>query len=351
LPLLARGLRERGHDQLVASPDDSPLAERARQFGFRVVTFSRRNPLAATIRELRREIARSGVEVLHAHDGRAQTLSALASIGSRAKRVATRRVTFMPGGLSPRIGLHRIQYGPTCDAIVAVSDFIRGLLVRSGIPAAKIAVIRDGIEIPEQLPDANGRALARAQWGLEPGAFAMGHVGAFTPEKGQDVLLEAFLQFKRSAPGDARLLLAGDGPERRAPRISGLLAKAGDGVRWVGWIEDLAPFFAALDLYAMPSRAEGLGSSALLAMAQGLPVVASRVGGLPEVVDEGRTGWLVPPESPADLARALADAASDLRRLKQFGGRARERALRFSSDIMIRQTESLYLRLTQVEFP
>ena len=347
--LLARALRERGHGQLVACPDDSSLGQRARQFGFRVVTFSRRNPLPATIRELRREIARSGFEVLHAHDGRGQTLSALASIGSGAKRVATRRVTFMPAGLGPKMGWHRLQYGPTCDAIIAVSDFIRDLLVRSGIPAAKIAVIRDGIEIPAQLPDARVSALSRVKWGLDPEAFVVGHVGAFTPEKGQDVLLEAFLRFTPPASRRARLLLAGDGPERRSPRVSGLLTKAGDSVRWVGWIEDLAPFFAALDLYAMPSRAEGLGSSALLAMAHGLPVVASRVGGLPEVVEEGRTGWLVPPDSPGDLADALADAASHPQRLRQFGEQARERAAGFSSDIMIGQTESVYLRLTQAE--
>lgn len=314
-----------------------------------MVTFSRGGPLRATVRELRREIERSGFEVLHAHDGRSQTLSALASIGSGAKRVATRRVTFMPGGLGPRIGLHRLQYGPTCDAIVAVSDFIRDLLVRSGIAAAKIAVIRDGIEIPERLPDASMRARARVKWGLDPETFVIGHVGAFTPEKGQDVLLEAFLRSKAPALGNAQLLLAGDGPERGSPRIRGLLDKAGDSVRWVGWIEDLAPFFGALDLYVMPSRAEGLGSSALLAMAHGLPVVASRVGGLPEVVDEGKTGWLVPPDSPADLAGALADAASDRERLRQFGARARERAATFSSDIMISQTESLYFRLTQAE--
>jgi glycosyltransferase involved in cell wall biosynthesis len=345
--MLARGLRERGHDQLIACPSDSPLGERARREGFRVVTFSRDGRLRGTVRELRHEIERSGHQVLHAHDGRSQTLSALASIGFRAKRVATRRVTFMPGGLGPRIGLHRLQYGPTCDAIVAVSEFIRDLLVSSGIAPAKITVIRDGVEIPGQLPDAVMRARARVKWGLDPKAFVIGHAGAFTPEKGQDVLLEAFLRFDAPTPRSARLLLAGDGPERGSTRINGLLDRAGDSMRWVGWIEDLAPFFAALDLYVMPSRAEGLGSSALLAMAHGLPVVASRVGGLPEVVDEGKTGWLVPPDSPADLAGVLATAASDPQRLKQFGERGRQRAAEFSSDIMIQHTESLYVRLTQ----
>ncbi len=349
LLLLARGLRERGHSQLIACPDDAPLAERARQEGFRAVTFNRgAGPLPA-LRELRGQVSRAGFEIVHAHDGRSQTLSALASLGLGTKRVATRRVMFMPGSLGLTIGLHRLQYGPACDAIVAVSDFIRDLLVRSGIAPAKITVIRDGIEIPARLPDAASRADARRRWGFDPEAFVIGHVGAFTPEKGQDVLLEALLRSNAPLLGSAQLLLGGDGPERGSPRMAGLLGKAGDRVRMTGWIEDLTAFFAALDLYVMPSRAEGLGSSALLAMAHGLPVAASRVGGLPEVVEDGRTGWLVHPDSPADLAAALAAAAFDRERLRHFGEHARERAAAFSSDIMVRQTESLYLGLTRAE--
>lgn len=348
LLLLARGLRARGHDQLIACPEDSPLAERARQDGLSVIALSRGASLLGQIKHLRREVRRAGTQVVHAHDGRSQTWSALSSLGLEVKRIATRRVTFMPGGLGPKIGLHRLQYGPTCDAVVAVSEFIRELLVRSGIASAKIAVIRDGIEIPAVLPDESARARARQRWNVDPDAFVIGHVGAFTPEKGQDVLVQAFLQFMTSAPGGpagAMLLLAGEGPERSSSRVAELLARAGNRVRLTGGIEDLTPFFAALDIYAMPSRAEGLGSSALLAMAHGLPVIASRVGGLPEAVDEGCTGWLVTPGSPPNFAAALADAASDRQRLTLFGGHARARAEAFSSDIMISQTESLYFRL------
>jgi glycosyltransferase involved in cell wall biosynthesis len=97
----------------------------------------------------------------------------------------------------------------------------------------------------------------------------------------------------------------------------------------------------------MPSRAEGLGSAALVAMAQGVPVVASRVGGLPEVVEEGETGWLVPPGSPQALADAITHAASDPERLREMGNKARQRALQFSSTLMVELTEALYLRLAR----
>jgi glycosyltransferase involved in cell wall biosynthesis len=228
--------------------------------------------------------------------------------------------------------------------VITVSGFIRDILVSSGIAWRKIELIPDGIEIPLDLPDASMRAQARREWGLDSEAFVIGHAGAFTAEKGQDVLLQAFLQAAAVMPG-AQLLLAGVGPLRDSPKFSALLGKAQGRARLLGWMEDLTPFFAAIDLYVMPSRAEGLGSSALLAMAHGLPVAASRVGGLSEVVEEGRTGWLVPPDSPPAFAEILVTVASDRDRLRRWGLRGRERACAFGSDIMVSRTEALYRRL------
>jgi len=95
----------------------------------------------------------------------------------------------------------------------------------------------------------------------------------------------------------------------------------------------------------MPSRAEGLGSSTLIAMAHGLPVVATRVGGLPEIVESGRTGWLVDPESPQALAAVVRCTASDRARLRDFGVQARKRAQQFSSDKMVERTKAFYDRV------
>jgi len=281
---------------------------------------------------------------LHAHDGRSQTVSALASFGLPVARVATRRVAFMPQGLWRTLRTHRLQYGPACDAIIAVSGFIRDLLVQSGIRASKIEVISDGVEIPSALPDCAARAQARRNWGLDPDEFVMGHAGAFTPEKGQDILLEAFLEAcgRMAKP---RLLLVGDGPLRGSTAIVESLRRTAGRARIIDFMEDLSPFFAAIDVYVMPSRSEGLGSSALLAMAHGIPVIASRAGGLSEVVAEDETGWLVRPESPSALADALIRAASNREALRGFAVRARERVQAFSSDTMVGRTEALYRRL------
>ena len=110
-------------------------------------------------------------------------------------------------------------------------------------------------------------------------------------------------------------------------------------------MENLAEFFPGLDLFLMPSKAEGLGSSALWAMAYGLPVVATRVGGLPEIVVENETGWLIPPGSPQELADALLLASRDRAKLVEFGRNGRKRADGFSAAIMVSRTEALYYRL------
>ena len=131
------------------------------------------------------------------------------------------------------------------------------------------------------------------------------------------------------------------GPER-----SDMLARQASGIAQLpGFIEDLDEFYAALDLYIMPSRSEGWGLTALRAMAFGLPVIASNVGGLPELVEQKiPVGWCRP-NRPKPSPAAIIDAASDPARLCEFGRNARERASQFSIERTVEQTERLYLRL------
>jgi glycosyltransferase involved in cell wall biosynthesis len=341
---LARGLRERGHEQRVVCPEGSELERRAQREGFRVFALAAHDLGHANgILQLRQHLLAEPAQIIHAHDGRGQTISWLASWGLPVRRVASRRVTFLPGARAR----HRFVYGRTCHAVIAVSQFIRGLLTDSGIPARQIEVIPDGIEIPPEVPSQDQRAQARAHWGLGAEDFVVGQIGAFTPEKGQDLAIEAAHLLRGSLP-QLRLLLVGEpSPEFLAMSLP-QARNAHDRVKFLGALEDLAPFFAAIELLVMPSRAEGLGSAALLAMAHGVPVVASRVGGLPEIVNDQQSGWLVPAGEASAVADAIKAAASDHERLRRFGAAARERARLFSSDIMVQRTESLYHRLLGV---
>ena len=341
LLLLARGLKKRGYAQLIVCPEGSELEVRAGQDGFDFFTLPAHDPAHAFgILLLRQRLQTAPFEILHSHDGRAQTVAWLASLGMPVRRVASRRVTFLPSDNWS----YRWKYGRTCHAVIAVSEYIRELIIRSGIPSAKIAVIPDGIVPPAELPPPQQRGRIRARWGFSDEEFVLGHLGAFTREKGQDVLLDAISALQAKLPA-MRLALAGEGPTQKLAEMRKKIEDLRGHIHLCGVIEDPGEFFPALDVFVMPSRSEGLGSSALLAMAYGIPVIASRVGGLPEVVTEGEAGWLVAPESPGSLADAIFEASADRTRLSDFGAKARLHAERFSADKMLARTEALYERL------
>jgi L-malate glycosyltransferase len=324
---LAQGLRLRDHSQLIVCPPDSALSKRSAARDFELA------PLGlAALASLRRRLSSERFDIVHAHDARAQNISFLASAGVPLTRVASRQVAFAPR--HPLI--HRWKYTKTCHGIIANSHSVRRSLIATGIPAANIEVIPPGIELPAELPTSGFRAQARARWGFSNDDFVIGHAGAFTREKGQDVALEAARLLAPKLP-NARMLLVGDGPERRHQT---------EGIAMLpGFLDDLTEFYAALDLFIMPSRSEGWGLTALEAMSNGLAVIATDVGGLPELVKPGKTGWLVPADSPSALADAMEAAASDPVRRCQYGRNARERAAQFSIQRTVELTEQFYTRL------
>ncbi len=349
--LLARGLRSRGHQQLIVCTEGAQLEAEARREGLPVFALPAHDPLHAHgIVQLRQHLLVGPADIIHAHDGKSQTIAWLASLGMPVRRVASRLVTFLPKGLAGGRLIHRLKYRYTCDCIITISEFVKRLLVDAGVPADKIEAVLAGIAWPVDVPSSETRSEVRALWGFGEAEFVVGHIGAFAPEKGQDIAVEAAILLADRLP-DMRVVLAGEASTKTLQRLGPQLRAAGDRVRLLGYVEDLWRFLAGLDLYVMPSRAEGLGASVLQAMACGLPVVASRVGGLPELVVPGATGWLVPSESPEALAKAIADAASDGERLREFGRRGRERASHFSAEAMIDKTEAVYARLLGFDLP
>jgi L-malate glycosyltransferase len=339
--LLAQGLRERGHDQAIVCLEGSSLEDRAERDGFRVFSLPAYDPgHAFGVMLWRQQLKAWPPQLIHAHDGRGQTLAWLASVGMPVLGVASRRVTFFPSdGWT-----YRLKYSRTCHAVVAVSENIRELSVQAGVPRERITVIPDGIEIPAELPTAVDRSRVRAEWRCAESEFVVGMLGASTPEKGRDVAFEAMRLLTERLP-TARLVLGGEesAEPNRGSQIEG--APGADRILSLGPIGDLGDFFPGLDLFIMPSRAEGLGSSALWAMAYGLPVIATRVGGLAEIVVEDETGWLIPPGSAQALADAIILAACDRGKLEAFGRDGRKRAEGFSAAIMVERTENLYHRL------
>ena len=292
-------------------PPSSALAERAQADGF---------PLA--------KLGLRTADIVHAHSGRALTVAFWKTFRSKICRVVTRHVAFTPRNA----WLHRLKYTRACNGIIAVSDAVRRGLIDTGVPAAKIETIYTGIEVPEIV------SRDRRKYGLGEAEFVIGHMGAFTKEKGQDVAVKAADLLRVSLPR-ARMILAGDGPLLPEIRESGP-----QNVMLPGFVSDRAAFFAALDLFIMPSRSEAWGLAALEAMAHGVPVIASDTGGLPEIIESGNGGWLVPAGDPAALAAAITRAAADPVNLAAQSQKARERARQFSVGQMVEQTEAFYQR-------
>jgi glycosyltransferase involved in cell wall biosynthesis len=245
---------------------------------------------------------------------------------------------------------------PLADRIVAVAEAVKESLAETErIPRERIAVIGNGVDAERFKPAApagngNGPAAAgralRARLGLDPRALVVGAVGRLAPEKGLSFLIEALAALRRARNLPLALVLVGDGPERPILELqTERLALSGQ-VRFLGFQRQLETIYPALDVLAMPSLEEASPLALLEAMACGCAVVASAVGGVPEILAQGRCGLLVEPASPVDLARALAQLATSPALRHHLATEARARILAaYDLPAMIRRHEQLYLSL------
>lgn len=319
-----------GHETGVAS-SGGWRADRLRADGVRTLDVPLRDPgapsLARSALRLRRELARRPPDVVHTHNVRA-TL-AVAGTGRRPRVLTT--VHGLGDGDYARAArvLRRCS-----DVVVAVSADVASRLTAGGLPEDRVVVVENAVAAPEPAD----RAAVRAELGLPPAVPLVLCVARLAAPKRVDLLLDGW-----PAVPDAVLLVAGNGPDRAAleRRAAGLPR-----VRLLGDRRDVGRLLAAADLLVLPSDREGLPMSVLEAMAAGVPVVASAVGGLagldPEAVE------LVPPGRADLLAAAVAGLLADqrLRRTRAERGAALV-ARRFPSDRMWRAYESLYEELAE----
>jgi glycosyltransferase involved in cell wall biosynthesis len=227
------------------------------------------------------------------------------------------------------------------DRVIAISgalaDFVRRV---EGVPAEKVVTVRYGLDPLDYPPDA--RAAARALFGGREGEAVIGFFGRLIEQKGVDTLLAAFEEVRRAHP-HARLAVVGDGDQRAALEAQAAALGLNEAVTFAGWVPDAPSLMPGCEIVVMPSRWEGFGLVALEAMSAARPLVASRVSALPEIVADGETGLLVPPDDPAALADALNSLLADPARAGAMGRAGRARlADRFSVDRMIRETLAVY---------
>jgi glycosyltransferase involved in cell wall biosynthesis len=220
------------------------------------------------------------------------------------------------GGLIPGAGLwwYRWRYSGFLRSLgphvtVCVSDAVRRALATDYLFAErKLVPIPHGVDLEQFRPDVSRRNAARAAWGIPDGAFVFGSVRRFVRDKGLDVLIEAFAQLASDSADDLRLVLVGEGPEREA--LSSLAERLGvaKSVVFAGFDPSPWTLYPALDVFVIPSRIEALGVVVIEAMACQCLLIASRVGGIPEMVPDPSLGTLVPPDDAGALAAAMRQA-------------------------------------------
>jgi len=336
---LVEGLAQLGHRSVVAARPDEPLAEEMRRRDVPVVELAPTSEfdVAAALR-LRRSILRLRADVVHAHSGHAVALSAVATLGTRARMVVSRRVDF-PVRRNPA---SRWKYA-RAHAIIAVSRAAADALIGSGIDRSRVEVIHSGVDLSRSVRPATAQTLAAL--GVSPGAPLAVMACALVNHKDPVTYVRAIEKARRSVP-NLQAVLAGDGYLRPAvERAASSLSLEGT-LRIVGDRADADSLLAAADVVVMSSREEGLGSVAIDAMSFGKPVAATAAGGIPEVVEHGRTGLLVPVGDADALGDAVARLVRDPRLAASLGRNGLARAPSFSIERTVSLTASVYERLT-----
>jgi glycosyltransferase involved in cell wall biosynthesis len=343
---LAKGQRALGHTLVaisLAPLPEGPLAQDFAAVGCEVVTVAKRDGFDVTLpARLAWVLARRRVNIVHTHNPQPLIYGAVASKLARALAVHTKH------GANPdrgrRVALRRAA-ARLASAYVAVSELTAEVARQNReVDERKLHTIPNGIDLSRFHPDFDARAQIRAELGVAGDAWIAGTVGRLAPEKDQALLLRAaapLLDERR------RLVIVGDGSERAALEVQ--VAALGDRARFVhlvGARRDVPRLLAACDAFALSSSTEGLPLVIPEAMATALPVVSTAVGGIPGVIDEGATGFLVPRGDEAALRARLERLALDRALGEDLGRRGRALALeRYSAERMVRDYLDLYHRI------
>lgn len=323
--------------------DGAPAAQPLREAGVEpwLLNVSGR-PGRAHLRAMREHIRRVRPDVVHTHLGTADLVGGVA-----ARSLGVPAVSTIHWIAQRRHGIARAKNGiftlgrRLCDArVIAVSESAReAYLAQSWRMGERVVTIHNGIDV-DIAPGAG--AEVRAELGIDPGYRVIGMVSALRPEKGHEVALAAIGMLRERGMRDARLVIVGDGP--LLGELERAAAKADGAVVLTGRRMDVPRVLDAFDVCVHPSHLDAFPTTLIEALAASVPIVATRVGGIPEIVQDGRTGVLLPaPPQAADLADALERLLADPAGAAELAAAGRAEYLaRFTSEPWVRATRALY---------
>lgn len=340
----AKGMMGRGHHVVIAAPVKSALAQSASQEGIPcvpipvgIIGWPRLVPMFLRL------LSKENLQFVHTHGSQDSWMAALAGRVSPKQPIIIRaRHKSTPVTPSFR---HTVLYRQLPHAVVTTGEYVRQQLIRqNGLDADRVFSIPTGVDLQRFRPSAPPTGL-RESLGLEVGTRLVGTVTFLRSEKGVHVFIEA-MDWLRKEFAQLRCVIVGDGPESSTLRQLVRDRQLDSVVVFAGLREDIPGILSLLDVFVLPSLEEGMPQSLTQALAMQCSVVASRVGGVPEVVRDGLTGLLVPAHDPQALAEKIALLLRNPeqgQRMGQAGRKAVERD--YSREAMLDKTEQLYAHL------
>jgi glycosyltransferase involved in cell wall biosynthesis len=341
--LLMKGLLSEGQTVELAAPRKSVIRERSRELDIPFFPVSINGGLdLLSAGRLRRIIDRGRYDVVHSHSSHAHSVAfmACAMKTPRPYQVVSRRVDFDVATNS----LSGLKYRYGADVFLAVSNGVRDVLVKCGVPDRKIRVVHDGIDL-SRFEHVGDNTYVKNEFGITGETPVVGNIAALAPHKSQVDLVRAASIVKDRVP-EAKFLIVGEGKLRG--RLEKLIRELGlEGtVILTGFREDPLEILSTFTCFVLSSYLEGLGSSLLDAHAMRIPVVATDTGGIPDIVEDGKTGLLVPPRDPEALAGAILRLLADDRLRENIAKSAFTQSRGYDYRSMVYKTITAYRQLT-----
>lgn len=344
---VSRELYKNRHEVTIAAPPNSELIKRANKEGLKVFEEAhfRRGfvplRLYKDVKKIRSLIEKEKFDIIHTHGSQDSWAVALAMsfLKNRPFLIRTKHNIFPIKDHAA----NRWLYGRATDKVICISqaicDYCRA---KSYIAPEKLALIHSAVDA-EKFKRGN-RDHFRKEWKLE-GKFAVGITGRLCQEKGHTVLLQAVKEIKDRIP-ELILLVVGTGTLYQKLKEFAQELGIMDQVVFTGFRRDIPDVLAGFDLFIMPSLSEGLGTAVLEAAAAGLPIIASNIGGIPDIIQTNKNGLLVPPGDPKVLTEGILTLYSSSETALSYGREAQEYVkLHFSEGALGKKTEETYLNL------
>ena len=324
----------------------SPMAEKAKQAQMTVfpITMHGEIDLIACLR-IRKLINRFNYDIIHSHTSHAHTLAFLASFGIKVRRVVTRRVDFSIFRHS-FLKLSGIKYRYMADFYIAISQKIKNVLIDDGISSGRIFVVHSGIDINRF--DADGKEQLISEFDIRNNEQIVINVAHLAGHKGQQYLVRAIPLVLGKIP-DVRFFIIGGG--KLMDELKTLAASLGlkKELIFTGFRKNVGAFYQIADLFVMSSVQEGLGTAVLDALVLGKPVVATRAGGIPEIIRDGETGRLVAPGDPAALAEGIVEMLNHTERAKRMAVYGQEMVRKkFCVEAMVNRNIEVYKKILNI---